>query len=85
MGLPIIPLLGTAAVTETMVPWPAGALNPEVFRPAIEARFRAIVDAGLTGNFGKRLAAWLVNELADGSVADYVIAQMKAALSALSL
>jgi len=84
-GLPIIPLLGTAAVTETMVPWPAGALNPEVFRPAIEARFRAIVDAGLTGNFGKRLAAWLVNELADGSVADYVIAQMKAALSALSL
>jgi hypothetical protein len=84
-ALPIIPLLGTAAVIETMVPWPKGALDPENFRDGIESRFAAIVNAGLTGSFGKRLAAWLVNQLADGSVADYVIGEIKAALTTLGL
>jgi predicted acylesterase/phospholipase RssA len=80
MGLPIIPLVGTAGVPETPAPWPVGALDPEIFRTGIEARFKALVNGGLTGGLWEKLAAWLIENLADGSVATYVIGLMKGAL-----
>lgn len=83
--LPIIPLVGAAAVTETPAPWPKGELDPEIYRGDIEKRFKALVDAGLSGGLGKKFAAWFLNEFADGSVADFVIGKMKQALTDLNL
>ena len=80
VGLPIIPLVGTAAVPETPPTWPVGALDPGIFRDGIEARFRALVNAGLTGGVGQNVAAWLIETFANGAAADYIIGLMKTAL-----
>jgi hypothetical protein len=48
--LPIIPLVGSAATDALVEDWPTGALSPETFRGAIEARFRAIFQAELSGH-----------------------------------
>jgi hypothetical protein len=50
--LPIIPLLGNAAVPETRDPWPRHLLDPTIYRDAIEKRFKAIVESrAVAGSF----------------------------------
>ena len=57
--LPIIPLVDEATVDETLDPWPKGKLDPERYRNAIEARFRAIFELELSGGFIKSILSWV--------------------------
>jgi hypothetical protein len=83
--LPIIPLVGTAAVTEMREDWPKGALKPEDFRDAIETRFKSLVEAEGSGNVLSSVAAWLVAHLGQGKIADLIISKMRDALNAAGL
>jgi hypothetical protein len=75
--LPIIPLVGDAAVTETLDPWPKGKLNPEQYRSAIEARFRAVLELELSGDVLKSAIGFLGAHTTQKYVADYVVQAMK--------
>ena len=76
--LPIIPLTGSAAETQELDPWPAGKLNPEDYRHAIEERFRAILRCATPGSKFNLLkaASWFGGVVSDGLVADKVIEAM---------
>jgi hypothetical protein len=74
--LPIIPLLGTADVPEAQDPWPKGKLQPESYRGAIEARFKAVLEAELGGDWVKAALGWLAAEATEKHVADYLIGAM---------
>ncbi len=78
--LPIIPLMGTARIPETLDPWPVGKLDPESYRDAIEARFRALVEYEGSGGLLSGIAAWAVAHLGQKSIADLIITSMKTAL-----
>lgn len=71
--LPLIPLMGTAAVPQSALPWPQGALNPEEFRPAIDARFK---DLELTAISGLSLIARAAASVAANSTRGYVVDAM---------
>jgi hypothetical protein len=75
--LPIIPLVDEAAVDETLDPWPKGKLDPERYRDAIEARFRAIFELELSGSFIKSILSWVGAHATQRQAADYVISAMK--------
>jgi hypothetical protein len=75
--LPIIPLVDEAAVDETLDPWPKGKLDPERYRDAIEARFRAIFELELSGDFVKSILSWVGAHATQRQAADYVIGAMK--------
>jgi hypothetical protein len=75
--LPIIPLTGSAAVDETLDPWPKGKLHPENFRDPIERRFRAIFETELSGGPLRSVLGWIAAHSTQASVADYVIGLMK--------
>jgi hypothetical protein len=83
--LPIIPLCGTAASDQAPAPWPVGALDPETFRKAIEARFTAILQAELTGNLLLAVLGWFGARLGRRDAAGYVIDAMNAYLGAAGL
>ena len=74
--LPIIPLMGTAAQPQNLDAWPAGKLDPEAYRKAIEKRFRKILEAAAPPTKWLKLASWAGGLVSDGLVADKVIAAM---------
>jgi len=78
--LPIIPLFGSAAEAESLMPWPKGALDPDKFTADIDNRFRAILGAALPGSFWGRIVADLAGFFAQTPVSNYIIAQLKQAL-----
>jgi hypothetical protein len=84
-ALPIIPLVGNCRFDETLPPWPQGALDPAIYRDAIERRFKGLVDTGVTGGLLTTLVTWLVDHLGEGAVADFVIGKIKQALDAADL
>jgi hypothetical protein len=76
--LPIIPLIGDAAVDETLDPWPKGKLDPERYRAGIEARFRAIFELELSGSVLRSVLSWVGAHATQKQAADYVIGTMQA-------
>jgi hypothetical protein len=83
--LPIIPLVGDAGVDEALDPWPKGKLNPERYRDAIEARFRAIFELELSGDLAKAALGWLGAHATQKYVADALISAIKAYLAKADL
>ncbi len=77
---PIIPLVGSAAFPQNLDPWPAGKLDPETYRGAIEERFSAIANQVVPTIWG-RLGGWSLKS----SAADFVIKAMKAYLESARL
>ncbi len=75
--LPIIPLMGSAAIDETLDPWPKGKLRPEHYRDPIERRFRAIFETELSGGPLRLVLGWIAAHATQASAADYVIGLMK--------
>jgi hypothetical protein len=75
--LPIIPLVGKAAEALQLPPWPKGKLDPERYRDAIEARFRAIFQFELGGSIGKSALAWIGAHVTQKQAAEYLINGMK--------
>jgi hypothetical protein len=75
--LPIIPLIGDAAVDETLDSWPKGKLDPEQYRDSIEARFRAIFELELSGSLVRSILSWVGAHATQKQAADYVIGAMK--------
>ena len=78
--LPIIPLVGDVAVDETLDPWPKGKLDPEQYRDAIEARFRAIFELELSGSLVRSILSWVGAHATQKPAADYLIGVMQAYL-----
>ncbi len=83
--LPLVPLLGTAAVPESLDPWPRHALDPEIYRTAIEDRFKAIVEFEGSGGVISSSLAWIVSHFGESKVADFAINAMKKALDEAGL
>lgn len=83
--LPIIPLVGDAAVDAVEDGWPKGALDPENFRDAIKARFRAIFQLELSGDIAKSVLAWVGAHLTENQAADSIIDAMNAYLQTAGL
>ena len=81
----LIPLFGNAAVPETTDPWPVGALAPNVYRDAIEKRWRQLLAAETENSWWTTVAGWLGGVLAEGSVADWVIGKIKTDLQGWGL
>jgi hypothetical protein len=80
--LPLVPLLGGAAVEEPPPEWPRYKLDPEQFRSAIEARFDRIAEIeGGSGVVGSTLA-WLAGHLGQHKAADFVIDQISRVMAA---
>jgi hypothetical protein len=78
--LPIIPLLGDAAVPESTDPWPRHLLDPTTYSDAIESRFKAIVDFEGSGGIVSSTASWIIAHLGEEKVADLVVNAMKKSL-----
>jgi hypothetical protein len=74
--LPIIPLTGTAAQPQNLDEWPSGKLDPEDYRDAIEARFRAVLKAATPPTKWLKLTSWAGGLVSDGLAADKVIKAM---------
>jgi hypothetical protein len=83
--LPIIPLVGDVAVDETLDPWPKGKLDPERYRDAIEARFRAIFELELSGSLLRSVLSWVGAHATQRQAADYMIGAMQAYLKKAGL
>lgn len=79
--LPLVPLLGNATVPETTDPWPMRALDPEIYRDAIEKRFKAIVEFEGSGGVISSTLSWILAHFGEGKVADFAIKAMKNALT----
>jgi hypothetical protein len=78
--LPLIPLLGNAAVLEATDPWPKHALDPETYRDAIEKRFKAILEFEGSDGVISSSFSWILAHLGEEKVADFAINAMKKAL-----
>jgi hypothetical protein len=83
--LPIIPLVGSARVPETTDPWPKNALDPRVYRSAIETRFTRLLDKEFADGPLSDVLVWLAAKVGEGKVADTVIGAMQAALKQWNL
>jgi hypothetical protein len=79
--LPIIPLLGKAAIEETAEPWPRHALNPEIYRAPIESRFKALVEFEGRGGLFTSVASFALAHLGEEAIADVVINAMNKSLA----
>jgi hypothetical protein len=78
--LPLIPLLGDAAIPETQAAWPKHQLNPDSYHEAIEARFKAAVEfEGSAGAVSSSLA-WIIAHFGENTVANLAVNKMKQAL-----
>src|SRR5262249_41157141 len=71
--LPIVPLLGDAAVPALTDPWPRHVLDPDLYRRAIEKRFEAIVEFEGKGGLISGVVSWIVAHVGDDRVADFAI------------
>jgi hypothetical protein len=76
----VIPLLDDVAVPESLDPWPKGALDPSLFKGAIEERWKALITAELRGLWWGKFLGWLGGLFSEGQVADFVIKKMDDAL-----
>jgi hypothetical protein len=74
--LPIIPLLGTASVTQSPDPWPRHQLDPEIYKDAIEKRFKAIVEFEGGSRIVSAVISLLVAHVGEDKVADFIINAM---------
>lgn len=74
--LPVIPLMGTAAQPQDVDDWPRRKLDPEIYRDAIEHRFRAILRAASPRPLTWQVAGIVAGHLSEGFVADKVIEVM---------
>jgi hypothetical protein len=83
--LPIVPLLGDAAVAEMTEPWPRHALDPEIYREPIERRFKAIVEAEGSGGLVSHTVLWLLGHFGERKLADLLVGAMKDALKEAGL
>jgi len=83
--LPIIPLVGDAAVDEVLDPWPKGKLDPERYRSAIECRYKALLESEAGGGFFSSILAWIGAKATEREVADWVIGAVRQALIAADL
>ncbi|MBX5455149.1 MAG: patatin-like phospholipase family protein [Acidobacteriia bacterium] len=83
--LPIIPLVGDAAVDEVLDPWPKGKLDPERYRSAIERRYKALLESEAGGGFFSSILAWMGAKATEREVADWVIGAIQQALVAADL
>ena len=83
--LPIIPVVGEAGKDQSIDNWPKGKLDPEDFRGAIEARFRAIVQLELAGGIVKTVIGWLGAHFGETQASDYIINAMKSYLQKADL
>jgi hypothetical protein len=81
----LVPLLDNAAVPESLDPWPKGALDPSIFKQAIEQRWKAIAAAELQGLWWGRLLGGLGGLLSERQVADFVVRKMDDALKEWNL
>jgi hypothetical protein len=82
---PIIPLVGSAAAEQELDAWPKGKLDPEIYRTAIKARFRAIAEVETSGQSIRSILGWLGAQSFQFSAADFVIGLMKASLISANL
>jgi hypothetical protein len=79
--LPIIPLFGSAATTETMPKWPVGAFDPNSVKGAIEARLKAILDKELfPNNFVGQLLGAVAGFIPADITANYAVSALQSAL-----
>ncbi len=83
--LPIVPLIGDAAVPEMTEPWPRHVLDPEIYRDPIERRFKAIVEAEGSGGLVSSAALWLLAHFGERKLADLIIGAIKNALKQAGL
>ena len=78
--LRLTPLLGDVAVPESLDPWPRGALDPSVFKSALEQRWKAILTAELQKLPSGKFIGFLGGLFSDRQFADFVIGKMNDAL-----
>jgi len=78
--LRLIPLLDDVAIPESLDPWPKGALDPSIYKSAIEQRWKGIVTAELRGLWWGKSLGWLGGLFSEGQVADFVLRKMADAL-----
>lgn len=75
--LPIIPLVGSAAIPEPTPTWPRGAFNPETVRDAVRARVRGLAETAGSGNLLWSFLGWTAGRAFQFRAADSVIESMK--------
>src|SRR5262249_28657248 len=74
--LPLIRLTATAAQPQDLDDWPAGQLDPDDYRRAVEARFRAILRVAAPKPLFWQIASIVGGHVSEGLVADKVIDAM---------
>lgn len=82
--LPVVPLLGTAAVPPQYPVWPAGQLDPSTLSSAIDARIKAVVSAlenkDVTSNVLIKAILWPIVAKLESSLSEAVINSIKKSL-----
>jgi hypothetical protein len=76
---------GSAAQEQQLDDWPKGKLDPEVYRGAIRARFRAISEVATSGEMLRSFLDWLGAQSFQFSAADFVINLMNESLRKANL
>src|SRR5215831_9973165 len=79
-NLRLIPLLDDVAVPESLDPWPKGALEPSVYKGAIEQRWKAVISGELRGLWWGKFLGWLGGLVSEEEVAEFVLRKMNDAL-----
>jgi hypothetical protein len=77
----VIPLLDDVAVAESLDPWPKGALDPSIYRPAIEQRWKALITAELSGLWWGKFLGWFGGLVSERQVAEFAIKKMNETLN----
>ena len=85
LHLPLVPLMGGAAVEEAADPWPRHKLDPNIYHDAIEERFKAVVEFEGKGGVISSSLAWLLAHALEDTVAKMAIGAMQKALDAADL
>ena len=78
--LRVIPLLDDVAVPESLEPWPKGALDPSVYKSAIEERWKAILSGEVRGLWWGKFLGWIGGLISEGEVAGFVLGKLEDAL-----
>lgn len=78
--LRVIPLLDDVAVPESLEPWPKGALDPSIYKSAIEERWKAILSGEVRGLWWGKFLGWIGGLISEGEVAGFVLGKLEDAL-----
>jgi len=65
---------------ESLDPWPNGALDPSIYRSAIEQRWKAAIGAELRGLWWGKFVGWFGGLVSEDQAADFAIQKMDEAL-----